>query len=216
MATVRITPNLRSSIHHALIAPYEERSNQVRASIEQDTVLGEMVYNALLPAEVQNKARELLAVDETWVQRIETIRVRFTLREDNERSFMFSVKLPPNRPFPVPARFARWGSDAQISNEDRKKLNEHVVERLRNLVKLETESKAIVEELIVKVVDKCGSLKQVEQLWPSVLQYVPSDVKERHMAPSARSTRKKQLEEIEVSDLAKQLLVKNRMIQNAQ
>lgn len=215
MATVRITPNLRSSIHRALIAPYEERSNQVRASIEQDTALGELVYNALLPAEVQNKARELLAVDETWVQRIENIRIRFTLKE-TERSFMFSVKLPTNKSFPVPNRFARWGSDAQISEEDREKLNEHVAERLNNLVKLEAESKAIVEELIVKVVDKCGSLKQVEQLWPSVLQYVPPDIKERHMAPSARSTRKKQLEEIEVSDLAKQLLVKNRMIQNAQ
>lgn len=215
MATVRITPNLRASIQRALVAPYEERIHKIRLDIENDTELGELIYNCLIPPAIQTTVRGLMVLDETWVQRIENIRVRITL-EDKDRHFMLSVKLPTTKAFPVPARFSRWGSDAEVSPEQRKLIRAHVQSRLDQLIKLEEETKSIQEELLVKVVDKCGSLKQVEQLWPSVLQYVPQDIKERHMAPSARQSRKKALEEVEVSDLAKQLLVKNRMIQNAQ
>lgn len=83
-------------------------------------------------------------------------------------------------------------------------------------MKLQTEEHEIVEELIEKIVDQCGSLRQVEKLWPSVLNYIDESTLSRYRAPSTRTTRKKQLEEIEVSDKAKHLLVKNRMIQNAQ
>lgn len=218
MATVRITPALRGTIHQALVAPYQQRIKSIVRNIEGDTQLGKLLYDESIPEDQAEKARLLHRANNSWVNVIDHIRVRLEidLGETRRKLFTFTVKLPDGVTWPAPGDRTRWSGETRINSVRNSPSYQAIGSRIQEIMKLQTEEHEIVEELIGKIVDQCGSLRQVEKLWPSVLNYIDESTLSRYRAPSTRTTRKKQLEEIEVSDKAKHLLVKNRMIQNAQ
>ena len=218
MATVRITPAVRETIHRALVAPYHQRITNIIRSIEADTQFGKLIYAESVPEDQAERARLLHKANHSWVNVIDHIRVRIELDlgEGRRKLFNFTVKLPAGITWPAPGDRTRWSGETKIKSTGNSPSYEFIKDRVWEIVKLQGEEQEIIVELIEKIVDKCGSLRQVEKLWPSVLNYVDEQTLSRYRAPSTRASRKKQLEEIEVSDKAKQLLVKNRMIQNAQ
>ena len=218
MATVRITPALRGTIHQALVAPYHQRRTKIIHNIEEDTQLGKLLYAESVPEDQAERARLLHQANNSWVNVIDHIRVQLEidLGEGKRKLFNFAVKLPTEVTWPAPGDRTRWNGETKIKSTWNSPSYEAVKDRVWEVIKLQAEERDICVELIEKIVDQCGSLRQVEKLWPSVLSYVDENTLNRYRAPSTRTIRKKQLEEIEVSDKAKQLLVKNRMIQNAQ
>jgi hypothetical protein len=89
---------------------------------------------------------------------------------------------------------------------------ERIRPKLLQMVKIEQEQAQLREALIVQVLGQCSTLNQAIKLWPSILDFVPPDARERFREKNTRAKKNAELAQIEISDDAKHLLAKSRML----
>jgi len=76
--------------------------------------------------------------------------------------------------------------------------------------RIEKERDKAIEQLVNGVLHQCATLNQVLKVWPSALDFMPSDVRQKHASTSTRN--RSTTKEISIDDDVKVSLMKARML----
>jgi hypothetical protein len=209
MATVRITNEIRSYVKNRFEALYRDRIERKMKEL-QNLDIGNVCYRHYIPAKYRELAQQLNAdEDGPWLDTVSNVNVQMSYHHKNDpnltEKFVF-FKVPLNPPAPLPQRLRNV----------RFKLLESMAP-YEHAKKIFLEADAMVEErdkLIHQIVDgvltKCSTLRQVLELWPTALDFMPEEVKQKHATKTKR--RQSVAEKVSIDDDVKVSLMKARML----
>lgn len=204
MATVRITSDIRQYVTNKINALFQDRITAKEGELQHLDIALQVFMSNISKDEFETAKK--LNMDIKWVPEISTLPVTVEYEfEGVKRKVSFSVPFKP--PVPAPARFREYGNPAWVVKPTLP-CYPLAVEVLTAIEQLKKERDTLVAA-IVKVLNQCSTLRQVLEVWPTALDYMPESVKKRH----AEKVEKRGSTVIEeVDDHAKMLLMKARMI----
>jgi hypothetical protein len=210
MATVRITNSICSYVRYALEALYNGRIERKREEL-QHLDIGNVCYQHEVPAKYRELAQQLNAdANGTWLDEQSSISIKMVYQKNNAGQTMatarFSVPIKP--PVPVPHRFRGYGTAFNLL--EGMAPYEHAKKIYLDIEAMEEERNKLIEHIVDGVLAKCSTLKQVLKLWPTALDFMPDEVKQRHAAKSGK--RSPTAEQLPISDDVKVSLMKARML----
>lgn len=210
MATVRITNNIRYHVRNKFEALYRERIERKKKELE-NLGIGNMCYSHCIPAKYRELARQLNADnDGTWLPETTNITIEMTyLRNDanrTEATVAFTVPLEP--PAPLPQRMRTLGAKFKLLES--MALYEYVKNICLEIDAMREERDKLIDQIVNGVLAKCSTLHQVLELWPTVMDFLPDEIKRKHTA----KTKKRQsiVEGLSIDDDVKISLMKARML----
>lgn len=214
MATVKLTLNLKDAIINNIQNSYNERAKvPIDALSKMD--LGTEVYRltfkeneVLLAQQLNNMSSEI------WVPAATTVMVEIkypsAVKEDTEYSRAISYKLP--MPMIAPMRRLRNGyiTELRLELPPHAPSYEAVIKLLQEHEAIGEECRQTVKTIERDILNKCATLKQLLEVWPNAVEYIPEYAKERHnLKVTAKKTPPT---EIVISDEIKASLIKTRML----
>ena len=210
MATVRITNNIRYHVRSKFEALYRERIERKNNEL-QNLDIGNVCYLHYVPAKYRALAQELNADgDGPWLDTVRNIVIEMTyLKNDanrTETTVIFTVPFKP--PVPLPQRLL--GRGARFKLLESMAPYEHAKKIYLDLDAMNEERNKLIGQIVNGVLTKCSTLRQVLELWPTALDFMPDEVKQKH----ATKTEKRQLvvEELSIDNDVKVSLMKARML----
>lgn len=204
MATVRITDDIRRYVTQKINALFEDRIKAKEGELQHLDIALQVFMSNISKEEFE--VAKKLNTDIKWVPEIGSLSVTVEYEfEGMKRKFYFSVPFKP--PVPAPSRFHGYGQPPWAVKPTLP-CYPHAVQVLLAVEQLNKERDTLVAALS-KVLTQCSTLRQVLEVWPTALDYMPESVKKRH----AEKSEKRGPTVIEgVDDHAKMLLMKARMI----
>ena len=210
MATVHITNNIRSHVKNKLETLYRERIERKNKEL-QNLDIGNVCYLHYVPAKYRELAEQLNADgDGQWLDTVSSITIQMTyLANDANRTkktVTFSVPFKP--PVPLPTRLRGYGAKFKLLESMAP--YEHAKKIYLDLDAMNEERDKLVAQIVGGVLTKCSTLRQVLELWPTALDFMPDDVKQKHAAKTEK--RQSVTEELLIDDDVKVSLMKARML----
>lgn len=210
MATVHITNNIRNYVRNKLNELYRERIERKQKEL-QNLDIGNVCYLHYVPAKYRELAQQLNADgDGAWLDTVSNIAIEMTyLANDANRTkktVTFSVPLMP--PVPLPQRLHGYG--ARIKLLESMAPYEHAKKIYLDLDTMNEERDKLIGQIVDGVLIKCSTLRQVLELWPTALDFMPDDVKQKHSAKTEK--RQSVVEELSIDNDVKVSLMKARML----
>ena len=210
MATVRITHDIRYHVRDKLDALYRERidrKNKELLSLD----IGNVCYLHYVPAKYRELAQQLNAdSDGPWLDMVSGINVEMTYLKDDadstEKTVSFYVPLKP--PVPLPQRLRAW--NVRFKLLESMAPYEHAKKIHLELDAMVEERDKLIEQIVDGVLTKCSTLRQVLELWPTAMDFMPDNVKQRHAAKTEK--RLSVVEELSIDNDVKVSLMKARML----
>lgn len=210
MATVRITREIRSYVKDRFEMLYRDRIKR-KAEELQHLNIGNACYQHYIPTEYRELAQQLNTdPDGLWVDTVHNIAVKMTYIKDDEArtatTVGFTVPLEP--PMPLPLRMRGYGTRFEL--RESMAPYEHAKKVYLELDAMHKERDKLIEQIVDGVLSKCSTLRQVLELWPTAMDFMPDDAKHRH----ATKTEKRQpsAEELSIDNDVKISLMKARML----
>ena len=207
MASVRITQEIRTAVFAKIRALFDDRINKKFAELTNLDVGIQVFLQQVDPKELE--LAKQLNLDVQWIPTIQVLQVRieYTGIDGAKRQAVFTVPFKP--PVPAPTSFHGYSANS-TKNMVTPNLAcyQPCVDVLLQHDALVQEREALLTS-IGKLLNECGTLRQVLDRWPTALDFMPEDVRKRHYLKSDTKTRK---EISEVDDHTKMLLMKARMI----
>ena len=205
MASVRITNDIRYHVRNKIHSLFDARIAKKFGEL-QHLDIGVQVFLKQVNTVELEKAK-LLNSDIKWVPEIEKLLV--TLEYVNAQGVAEKEKfyVPFKPPVPAPQAFHGYNQPARNVTQDMACYAPALAVLLaRDALSTERDT---LWEAINKVLGQCTTLRQVLEVWPTALDYMPDDVKKKH----SEKVEKREATVIEaVDDSAKMLLMKARMI----
>lgn len=204
MATVRITADIRQYVTSKINSLFQDRIATKESELQHlDIALQVFMANV---SKEEFEAAKKLNTTLKWVPEISFLSVVIEYEfEGIKRKATFNVPFKP--PVPAPSRFHGYGQPPWAVKPTLPCYS-HAVQVLVAIEQLKKERDTLVAALS-KVLTQCSTLRQVLEVWPTALDYMPESAKERH----AEKSGKRGPTVIEgVDDHAKMLLMKARMI----
>lgn len=208
MATVRITNDIRSHVRNKFEALYRERIERKQKEL-QNLDIGNVCYLHYVPAKYRELAQQLNADgDGPWLNLVSSITIEMTyLKNDGtERAVAFTVPLRP--PVPLPTRLR--GYDAKFKLLETMAPYEHAKKIYLDLDTMNEERDKLIDQIVDGVLTKCSTLRQVLELWPTAMDFMPDEVKQKHSAKTEK--RQSIVEELSIDNDVKVSLMKARML----
>lgn len=210
MATVRITNDIRYYVRDKLEALYRERIERKKKEL-QNLDIANVCYLHYIPAKYRDLAQQLNADgDGQWIDTVSNINIEMTyLANDANRTIKtvtFSVPFKP--PVPLPTRLRRYGATFKLL--ETMAPYEHAKKIYLDLDHMKEERDKLVAQIIDGVLTKCSTLRQVLELWPTALDFMPDDVKQKHSAKTEK--RQSVVKELSIDNDVKVSLMKARML----
>lgn len=210
MATVRITNDIRYHVKNRFEALYRERIERKQKEL-QNLDIGNVCYLHYVPAKYRELAQQLNADDDgQWLDTVSSITIEMTyLANDANRTkttVTFSVPLKP--PVPLPQRLRGYG--ARFKLLESMAPYEYAKKIYLDLDHMNEERDKLVAQIVDGVLTKCSTLRQVLELWPTALDFMPDDVKQKHAAKTEK--RQSVVEELSIDNDVKVSLMKARML----
>lgn len=210
MATVRITKDIRYHVKDKFDALYRERIERKQKEL-QNLDIGNVCYLHYVPAKYRELAQQLNADgDGQWLDTVSSITIEMTyLANDANRpkkTVAFSVPFKP--PVPLPTRLR--GYSAKFKLLETMAPYEHAKKIYLDLDHMNEERDKLVAQIVDGVLTKCSTLRQVLELWPTALDFMPDDVKQKHSAKTEK--RQSVVEELSIDNDVKVSLMKARML----
>lgn len=204
MATVRITADIRQYVTNKITLLFQDRITAKEGELQHlDIAL--QVFMANISKEEFETAKKL-NMDIKWVPEISSLSVVVEYEfEGIKRKAIFNVPFKP--PVPAPSRFHEY-NPSPWAVKPTLPCYPHAVQVLVAVEQLKKERDTLVTALS-KVLTQCSTLRQVLEVWPTALDYMPESVKKRH---AEKSEKRGPAVIEEVDDHAKMLLMKARMI----
>lgn len=204
MATVVLNDRIRQEIcHNATRAFTNQREKNMK--LIGDSGLGMQAFMAVVDQEELAIAKELNN-HTSWVPTVDVVwvTVGYTNHEQQLSKRTFSV--PLGQKTPVPTAF-QLHYHTPIHVDTSLPCYQFCAETLRECERLEQEKDELHSKLM-DLLNSCKTLNQAIRRWPSILECVPDEVKEKHLLKTNHNKRKP----IEVDDQTKTLLVKARIL----
>lgn len=210
MATVRITNDIRWHVRNKIEDLYRGRIERKKEELKSLNV-GNVCYQHYVPAEYRELAKRLNAdKDGPWLETVSHVAIRVAYRKKGNDHFItektFPAPLTP--PAPLPQRFR--GFNAQFKLTEQMAPYEHVKKIFIEIDDMIEERDKLISQIVDGVLGKCSTLRQVLQLWPTALDFMPDEARQRHAAkPEKRQT---VVEELSIDNDVKVSLMKARML----
>lgn len=210
MATVRITNDIRYHVRNEFEALYRERIERKQKEL-QNLDIGNVCYLHYVPAKYRDLAQQLNADgDGQWLDTVSSIAIEMTyLKNDanrTEKTVTFSVPFKP--PVPLPQRLSGYG--ARFKLLETMAPYEHAKKIYLDLDHMNEERDKLVAQIVDGVLTKCSTLRQVLELWPTALDFMPDGVKQKHSTKTEK--RQSVVEELSIDNDVKVSLMKARML----
>lgn len=210
MATVRITNEIRHYVKNKFKELYRKRIERKQEEL-QNLDIGNVCYQYYVPAKYRELAQQLNAdEDGPWLDLVRDVRIQMTYLRNNANQTWVTVDftVPLDPPAPLPQRLRGFGAkfkllESMAPYEQAKKI------RLEIDALIEERDK-LIDQLVDGVLTKCSTLRQVLELWPTAMDFMPDEVKKKH----ATKTEKRQsvMKELSIDDDVKVSLMKARML----
>lgn len=209
MASVRITHNIRYYVKQQFETMFTKR---MAAKLEelQHLRLGEQCYEHHVSAKSRQLAAELNH-HERWIDDADTINIEVTYTcavTNLSKATIISVRFRP--PVPLPARFRGSYSRSQMKLVAACAGYEHAVKILREHDAIQAERDNLIKTMVDGVLTECSTLRQVLEVWPSALDFMPGDVRTEHNKKTEK--RINPAKDISIDDGTKAMLLKARML----
>lgn len=210
MATVRITKDIRIHVYSKLNALYSERIDRKQKEL-QNLDIGNVCYLHYVPAKYRELAQQLNADgDGAWLEAVSNVTIKMTyLANDANRTkktVTFSVPFEP--PVPLPTRLR--GYYASLELLESMAPYEHAKKIYLDFDAMVEERDKLIDQIVNGVLTKCSTLRQVLELWPTAMDFMPDDVRQRHAAKPEK--RQSVAEELSIDNDVKVSLMKARML----
>lgn len=210
MATVCITREICSYVKGRFEMLYRDHIER-KAKELQHLNIGNVCYMHYVPTKYHELAQQLNTdPDGLWVDTVHNIAVKMTYIKDDEArtatTVGFTVPLEP--PMPLPLRMRSYGTRFELLESMAP--YEHAKKIYLELDAMNEERDKLIAQIVKGVLTKCSTLRQVLELWPTAMDFMPDDAKQRHAAKS----KKRQLtaEELSIDNDVKVSLMKARML----
>ena len=210
MATVRITNDIRLYVKRKLEALYSERIERKQKEL-QHLDIGNVCYMHYIPAKYRDLAQQLNAdAGGEWINVTNKIMVKMSYLTNHDQHTWNTVTftVPLNPPAPLPTRLRGYGTKFELL--ETMAPYEHAKKIYLDLDIMVGERDKLVTQIIRNVMVKCTTLRQVLDLWPTALDFMPDDIKQKHAA--APEKRQSVVEELSIDNDVKVSLMKARML----
>lgn len=210
MATVRITNDIRYHVERKFEELYHERLEHKKKEL-QNLDIGNVCYQHYIPAKYRELAQQLNADgDGPWIETVSSITVEITyLKNDancTKTTNVFTVPLNP--PAPLPRRLHGYGVKLELLESMAP--YEHAKKIFLDIDAMIKERNKLIRQLVNGVLAKCTTLRQVLELWPTALDFMPNKAKQQHAAKAEK--RQSVVKELSIDDDVKVSLMKARML----
>ena len=210
MATVRITHDIRYHVRNKLDALYRERIERKQKEL-QNLDIGNVCYLHYVPAEYRELAQRLNADgDGEWLDKVTNITIKMTyLKNDADRTKTTVIlTVPLNPPIPLPMRMRHYSARFELLESMAP--YEHAKKIYLELDAMNEERDKLISQIVDGVLTKCSTLRQVLELWPTAMDFMPDEVKQKHAAKTEK--RQSVVEELSIDNDVKVSLMKARML----
>jgi len=213
MGHVRLNDGLKSQIRQRVFAPFETRISTLVTEISNNHSIATEFYFAAISREEYDLTQKLMALGGSkrqWFRGMDELRV--TIR-DEVGNHQFQLKL--GREYPMPMNHSTWSPFIAITHASHPSLYALVKEPLEKIRRLHADRDNLDKDLLKPVFQNCNTVKQATKLWPSIVDFLPPEALETYRSRPSQSPRQQiDLEGVAISDDAKQLLTKARMLTN--
>lgn len=210
MATVRITNHIRRHVRDRLKELYRARVEHKKKELH-NLDIGNVCYLHYVSAKYSELARQLNADDNgPWLDTADSINIEMTYRKNDANCTETTVAFtaPLNPPAPLPQRLRGFGVKVKLLESMAP--YEHAKKIFLDLDAMAKERDKLIDQIVGGVLTKCSTLRQVLELWPTALDFMPNEVKQQHAAKAEK--RKSVVEELSVDNDVKVSLMKARML----
>lgn len=210
MATVRITNDIRYHVKNKFEALYRERIERKQEEL-QNLGIGNVCYLHYVPAKYRELAQQLNAdSDGAWFDTVSNIAIEMTyLKNDANRTKTTVVFTVPFRP-PVPLPQRLRGFNVRFKLLESMAPYEHAKKIYLDLDTMNEERNKLIGQIVDGVLTKCSTLRQVLELWPTAMDFMPDEVKQRHAVKTEK--RQSVVEKLSIDNDVKVSLMKARML----
>ena len=210
MATVRITNDIRRHVRDKLDALYSARTEHKRQEL-QNLDIGNICYQHYVPAKYRDLAQQLNAdLDDPWLDVANKIVVQMSYLTNaaNHTWITGTFTVPLKPPVPLPKRLREHGAKFKLLESMAP--YEHAKKILLEISAMTEERNKLINQLVDGVLTKCSTLHQVLELWPSALEFMPDEVKQKHAAKTKK--RKSVAEKLSIDPDVKVSLMNARIL----
>lgn len=210
MATVRITNDIRYHVRNKFEALYRERIERKQKEL-QNLDIGNVCYLHYVPAKYRELAQQLNADgDGQWLDTVSSITIEMTyLKNDaNRTQTKVAFVVPFKPPVPLPLRMRDYGSKFELLESMAP--YEHAKKIYLDLDAMNEERNKLIGQIVNGVLTKCSTLRQVLELWPTAMDFMPDEVKQKHAAKTEK--RQSVVGELSIDNDVKVSLMKARML----
>lgn len=205
MATVRISEYIRGEVRDKIRALFGVREKAAEDSLATVDV-GHEVLCGTLP---NDQLRTAIALNEKahWMNTHNMINVliQFTDHKGRQQKMVFRTTVRPKLPLPI--SLTTYSSPA-VEMTSAMPSYEKVAAIARNIYQIKDDCSEL-QAAVSKILNQCTTLRQVLEIWPSALDYMPDEIKKRH----AEKAQKREAAQIDdVGDDTKTLLMKARLL----
>lgn len=211
MATVRITHSIRSFAKAKLRDMFEARIKQAESELEK-LPLADAAYERHYGHSILNQIERFIQASPNvhWFPMENGAMVRFSVggvgdEDDCQYTVRSTFRVPRARPY------GRSYYEAYTLPKD-DPIYPAAVEAVRNIEAIKNEQKKLIQSLIDGVLTQCTTLRQVLELWPTALEFMPEEVRIKHAEPTVKRTPATKPDEVDVS--VKAALMTARMLSN--
>lgn len=212
MASVRITQDIRNYVRNKFDELFRARIAKKMLELQE---LG--IGNACYEHYVSAKSRALIEQlnndpDGVWIEPAVEFTIKMTYIDHNGKTREVTFAVPFKPPVPLPFRLtSRWDSRFFVL-EQSMAAYEHAKKVLVEVDQLNEELDALKRTIIRDVLERCTTLRQVLEVWPTALDFMPDTVRAQHYAKAEKRSANATTE-IHIDDSIKVALMKARMTQ---
>ena len=210
MATVHITNNIRYHVKDKFEALYRERIERKNKEL-QNLDIGNVCYLHHVPAKYRELAQQLNADDDgEWLDMVSSIIIEMTYLKAyaNRTKTTVTFTVPFKPPVPLPQRLR--GYNARLKLLESMAPYEHAKKIYLDLDAMNEERDKLIGQIVNGVLTKCSTLRQVLELWPTAMDFMPDEVKQKHAAKTEK--RQSVVEGLSIDNDVKVSLMKARML----
>lgn len=210
MATVRITHDILNHVEKKFEELYRECIERKQKEL-QNLDIGNVCYLHYIPAKYRELAQQLNAdPDGGWLDEVANITIKMTyLKNDADRTettVTFTVPFKP--PVPLPQRMRGYCTNFKLLESMAP--YEHAKNIWLDIDAMVEERDKLIDQIVDGVLAKCSTLRQVLELWPTAMDFMPDKVKQKHAAKTEK--RQSVVEELSIDNDVKVSLMKARML----
>lgn len=192
MATVRITEAIRNHVRKKINEMFQDRFNAAHATL-QSLPLADAAYDDTFPSKVMGLVEQLMKAqpDMNWFTQHPDAYVQIPLDPEHplqadvvsNRRDNYVTRNRFHAPRPVPAGRS-WTANYQLKRTN--PIYPAAIAAIMEIKNLEAQQKKLETTLVGGVLEECTTLRQVLELWPTAMEFMPDEAKKRHAEPTAK------------------------------